>query len=354
MPLRRFFILFLISFALFSYAQPGGNNTYEFLNLPLSARANGLGANMISIKDHDVNLAFQNPSLLDSTMHNALSLSYMNYYAGVKYGYSGYAGTFKNIGTFSAGIQYLDYGSFTAADATGETTGTFGAADYMLNIGYGRQIDSLFSVGANLKTVYSALETYTSFGNAVDVAGTYHNQRHLFTIAAIVKNLGKQWKPYREGNYEPLPFEVQLGISKKLGKAPLRFTLFLHNLEKWDLTYVDPNNPTPTVDPITNEPIKQKKIGSFGDKIGRHVIGAVEILPGKNFHIRIAYNYQRAKDLKAEARAGIAGFSGGFGIKIYKFQINYGRSVYHIAGGTNMFTVTTNISDFLSTKRTHF
>ncbi|MDQ3048653.1 MAG: PorV/PorQ family protein, partial [Bacteroidota bacterium] len=135
-----------------AFSQVGGNNTYEFLNLPISARVSSLGGSLISTQDNDINLALTNPALISDSMDNNIALSYVNYFADVNYGYAAYAKTFKNIGTFTAGIQYLDYGKFNRADNIGNIDGTFSANESSLNIGYARSIiDSNFTVGATLK-----------------------------------------------------------------------------------------------------------------------------------------------------------------------------------------------------------
>ena len=342
--------VFLLLFFSSGFSQIGGNNTYEFLNLPFSARTASLGGTVIGVKDDDLNLTFQNPSLLDSSMNNKLAMSYVNYFSDVNYGYTAYSRTFDKIGSFSAGLQFLNYGDFIAADETGLITGGFGAAEYSFNIGYGRSIDSTKNIGATLKTIYSKLEHYTSIGSAIDIAGTYYNAKHLFTAAAVVKNIGVQWKPYVEGNKEPLPFEVQVGFSKKLAKAPFRFSVAGQHLEKWDLTYVDPEHPVLTEDPITGDPIKQNKVKIFGDKLMRHVIVGGELMLTKNFHFNFGYNYGRRQELKVDTRPGMIGFSWGLGFKISKFYLSYGRAAYHLAGASNHFTLTTNLSDFYSKK----
>ncbi|MCC6690574.1 MAG: type IX secretion system protein PorQ, partial [Bacteroidia bacterium] len=257
----------------FSISQIGGNSAYKFLDLPFSAREAALGGNQIAVKDDDINLTFHNPALISASMDNHFALSYVNYISDINYGYAAYGKKFDKIGNFVGGIQYVNYGKFTEADPTGLITGTFKAADYSCNIGYSRPIDSLFTVGATLKTIYSHLDQYVSVGSAVDFGGTYYNPHYLFTASAVVKGIGRQWKTYVDGNQEPLPFEIQLGVSKKLSKAPFRFSLIGTHLEKWDLTYEDPANPTPTTDPLTGAPIVQNKWKEFGDKLGRHVIG---------------------------------------------------------------------------------
>ncbi|TAL57854.1 MAG: type IX secretion system protein PorQ [Bacteroidetes bacterium] len=330
------------------YSQIGGNNTYEFLNLVNPARVVALGGTLISVKDNDLNLSIQNPSLLDSTVHNSLSMSYVDYFTDIQYGYAVYSRTFKKIGSFSAGMQFMDYGSFTSAGVTGEITGQFTAAEYALNLSYARPIDSLFSIGGTVKTIYSALEEYSSIGNAIDFGATYNNKKHLVSAALVIKNFGRQWKTYYFVR-EPLPFEVQIGVSKKISHAPFRINFTATHLEKWDITYSDPS--IADSDPITGEVIEDSKLSKFSDKLARHIVFGGEILLSKNFHLRVGYNFQRRKELKLETRSGIAGFSFGFGLRINRFHLSYGYARYHLAGGPNHFTISTNLSEFHSKKK---
>ena len=330
-------------------AQVGGDNTYEFLNLPVSARVGALGGNAIATKDDDISLSYHNPALLDSGMSNKLALNYINYFSDVNFGYAGYAKHFKKAGTFSAGIQFLDYGKFTQADETGLVTGEFSAGEYCLNLGYGRKIDSAFSVGANLKTIYSDLAGYTSVGSAIDLAGMYYNRKRDLGVGLVVRNIGMQWKTYANDR-ERLPFEAQIGISKKPQHVPFRFSLIYQHLERWDMRYDDPLNPKDTIDPLTGEEIPQSKGRDFADNFARHLVFNGEFILTKNFNIRLGYNYQRRKELMVTGKHGMIGFSFGFGFKISKFHISYGRASYHLAGKSNHFTLTTNLSDFVSKK----
>jgi hypothetical protein len=283
-------------------------------------------------------------------MHNDLTMSYINYLAGIHYGYAAYSRTYKNIGSFSAGMQYLDYGNFTAANVDGVITGQFTPGEYCLNLSYGRNIDSVFSVGGTLKTIYSKLSTFTTFGNAIDLAGVYNNTKHLFTTALVIKNFGTQWKTYGDV-HEPLPFEIQWGISKKLKHAPFRLDITARHLEVWDMTYLDPA--IQTVDPITGATIKKSKRSVFADKLTRHFVFGGEVLLSKNFHLRVGYNYERRHELKLpNAGAGIAGFSFGFGLKISKFILSYAYARYSVVGGPNHFTISTNFGEFHSKKKT--
>ena len=68
------------------FAQVGGDNTYEFLNLTTSARISALGNVLVNSYDNDVNLAQQIPSLNHAGMNHQLALNFTNYYAGIKFG----------------------------------------------------------------------------------------------------------------------------------------------------------------------------------------------------------------------------------------------------------------------------
>ena len=333
-----------------SYSQIGGDNTYEFLNMTNSARIAAMGGNFLAIKDNDITLALANPSLITDKMHNNMALSFVDYYSDISYGFASYSRTFDKIGSFVGSMQFIDYGEFTYADITGEQFGKFDVAELAMNVGWGRQLDSLFSIGANFKMIYSALESYKSFGIAVDVAGTYHNSDNDFTVSLLVRNIGRQIVSYRAGNPEPLPFEIQLGMSKRLSHLPFRYSILLTHLEKWDLSYENQFDSQSGIDPITGEDIKENKIGDFADNLMRHIVVGGELLLSKNFSIRLGYTYQRRQEMKVNTKLSTIGFSWGFGFRISKFHFNYSRSAYHLVGSPNYITMTTNLSDFFGRK----
>lgn len=327
------------------YAQIGGSHIYDFLNLPCNARIAALGGTMITVKDRDINMAFQNPAVLNPEMNNNITLNYIPYFADIKYGYVAYAHTYDSIGTFSLGMQFVNYGKFDAADETGAITGSFNAADYSFNIGYGRQLDSMYSIGATLKTIYSHYEDYTSVGMAADLAANYFNPQKQVCMTFLIRNLGYQFKTYTTDNHEPLPFEIQFGISKKLGKAPFRFAMQVTHLEKFNIAFTNPNDLSQT-DPLTGEPV-QKDI-TTANKVMRHLIPSLEVIISKNFMLRAGYNLQRRYELAYTTRKATSGVCFGFGFGIKRFTFNYGREVYNLAGGANHFSVNVDLG---STKK---
>ena len=329
---RRTIYIILFSFiATLSSGQTGGDNVYEFLNLTHSGLVSSLGGVNVSLRSGDVNLAYHNPALLDSDMNKSLALNYVSYFAGINYGMTMYARSFPGTGNFATGLTYLNYGSFKETDESGNITGAFSAAEYALSLIYSRDIDSLFSVGANLKPVLSFLEKYSSFGVALDIGAAYHSRDNLFSAGLAIKNAGFQITTYAGETREKLPFEIQAGVSQKLAHAPFRFSVTIRHLERFDLTY----NYESSLSNGTSTGSQTQKISDFFENSMRHVIIGAELIPHKNFYLSAGYNYQRRRELEIDSKVSTVGFSWGFGINTSFLRIGFGRATFHLAGASN-------------------
>jgi len=229
-----FVVAIVLIFNIQALAQTGGTTTYKFLSLTSSARVAALGGNFLTIHDGDLGLALANPSLISSKMNHTLSLNFIDQFAGTSSGFASYGFNLSKLGNFAATMQYYSYGKAVVADENGETYGQFNAGEYAFNVGWGRMLDSVFSIGANFKMIYSGLETYNSFGLAVDVAGSYI-PNETFCASIIFRNIGRQITAYTSAGVEPLPFEIQAGISKKLAHVPFRYSLLVKLSRSQDL-----------------------------------------------------------------------------------------------------------------------
>ena len=323
-------------------AQNGGNSTFQFLNYSNSARVEAAGGYLLTIKDDDASLGVENPSLLNSSMHGFLALNYVNYFANSSYGFSSYTKHYTGVGTFNASLMFANHGKFEYADISGERNGsTFSANDVALAVGYGRELDSNFSIGANVKFAGSFLESYNAFGVSSDIAATYTKKANGFAAAVMIKNLGLQLNSYTSNNREPLPLNILMAVSKRLKHAPFRFSFTAHNLQQWNIIYFDVNEQASS-DPLTGETIEVKEPGFITKAIYHIAIGG-ELLLTKNFNIQFGYNHKNRKDLSSAIKPGSSGFSWGFGFKVKKLHISYGMGKYHIAGTSNHFTISTKI-----------
>ncbi len=348
MPVKHKTILILITLLagnMIAQAQIGGKYAFSFLEKPISARVAALGGNVAAINDNDINIGYVNPSMISPGMNNSMALNYVNWFEGTNYGSVQYANTHKRAGSFMATLQYMDYGKLDYADETGALGGTFGAYDMAVTIGWGRKLDSVFSIGAAAKVIYSAYDTYNSFGLAVDVAGTYQSKSG-WIMSLVGRNFGTQITTYVGSSRDPLPFNLQAVISKRLDHVPFRFSIVYDHIEKWDLTYEDPANPSGGVDPVTGEAIIKTGFSKFGDQLMRHFIVGAEFYLGKNLVLRGGYNYRRRQEGKIEDKMGMVGFSWGFGVRISKFRINYSRSAYNLVGSPNYLTLAFDLDSF--------
>lgn len=323
-------------------AQQGGKTTFNFLQIVPNARISALGGFVPAVKDHDLNIGLVNPAMLNADMNKTLAINYMNYVAGINYGLIGYAHQIKNWGTFSAGVQYINYGKFIEADATGQQTGTFSGGEYAFQMGWGHQIDSIFRIGANIKPIFSSVAGYKAFGLGIDIGGAFVHPNQLFTASFLARNIGTQFRTYAN-NREPLPLNVQLALSQKLKHVPIRFNLILSNLQYYNLSYSD-SNAISTAEFDNSQ--KNRTNNLVGDNIMRHIVLGTEFLLTKNLNLRFGYNYNRRADLAVDTRTGLSGFSFGAGIKISKFILGYTHTFYHLAGGADLISLSLCFDDF--------
>jgi hypothetical protein len=324
-------ILFFSMIVLPSFAQTGGDNVYEFLNLTQSGHVSALGGSNVSLQSADLNMAYHNPALLSSGMNKSIALNYVNYFAGINYGMAMYSESFPGIGNFAAGLTYLNYGTFTETDISGIITGSFRASEYAFSMVYCREIDTSFSIGINFKPILSYLERYTSFGFAFDIGANWHNRNNLFSAGIVIRNAGYQITTYAGESHQKLPFEIQAGISQRLAYAPFRLSLTVRHLEKYDLTYEYQTSNTPAAG--------ESEKSEFFENIMRHVIVGAELIPHKNFYFCGGYNYQRRKELQVDSKVSTVGLSWGFGINTSLLNIEFGRATYHLAGSSTHLSV---------------
>lgn len=317
---------------------------YEFLNLPQTARITAMGGMAFPAVEPDLGMSLMYPALLSQDHDNHLSLNFVDYFDDINYGAVGFTHYLEGLGHFSASLQYIDYGRFLEADPFGQILGEFSAGEYSFQLGWGRALSDHFSIGSNLKLIYSSFYEYSSFGMATDISLAYINKDHLLAASIVARNIGRQITQYHDGNREPLPFDLVLGLSKRLANAPFQFSLVANNLHVYDLAY---DSPLLLPDHFNGEDSQnfQDKASDVADNLMRHVVLGVEFIPTQNFSFRAGYNYRRRQEMKVESRLSTVGFSWGFGVRISRFHIDYGRSNYHLAGAPNHISVSTSLQD---------
>ena len=314
----------------------GGESAFEYLRMSNSPHVSALGGISIADPDRDISLAVQNPAMMREGLHNELGVNYNSFYSDIKIMNLQYGYYLPKLSTaFFADIQYLNYGSFTQTDNFGNSYGDFHAVDYALTLGASRSYLEHWRYGAAIKYANSSL--YTAKGSAVlvDVGINYFDTANLIDIGAVAKNMGAMTRKYTATNpAEPVPFDLQLGISKKFKHMPLRLFATIHHLYQWDIRYDNPVDDVSTSILGTSDTVK-KTTSHFADKLFRHFIFGGELSLGKRILLTVSYNDLRRSEMVIKTKTGATGFAFGVGINLTKFQIHYARSFYHIEGAYN-------------------
>lgn len=338
---RKFLFCISVLFCTVSYSQVGGKSVYQFLNLITSPRQAALGGKNITIYDEDVNTANFNPATINPEMDNHLALNYGSLFGEVTYGTAAYAYTYdRHVQTFHAGVNYVNYGKFEGYDENGVATSEFTGSEIALSFGYSYNIPSTdVYVGANAKLISSTLESYNSFGAAVDLGAIYIDEDKKINYAVAIRNIGTQITTYADTR-EKLPLEIILGISQRLENVPIRWHLTLENMQQWNISFSNPARAVGNIDGGQTE----EKVSVFNNAL-RHVIIGAELFPEKGFNIRVGYNFRRSAELKLLEQRSFSGLSVGFGLKIHKLKFNYSYSRYTLAANTSLFGLTVNFGD---------
>ncbi|SFS77885.1 type IX secretion system protein PorQ [Lutibacter maritimus] len=330
-------LIFLFSTTL--YAQVGGENIYNFLNLTSSSRQAALGGKVITLIG-DINQPIWNPSTINSSIENQLAINYLNYLADISFISASYAHLInRNFGVIHTNISYLNYGNFISADEEGNETGNFKAYDLSFSLGYAYNFEgSDFFLGGNIKFINSVIENFSSYGIGTDFGLLYYNEYSPYVVTLIVRNLGYQVKVYDEIR-EKLPLDISFGTSYKLENVPITWHFVIDNLQQWDIAVSNPSNETTSIDGEISE-----EKSSFLDNAFRHISVGAELFPDKGFNLRFGYNFRRSKELFLTDKRTFAGFTAGFGIKLNKLKFNYAFSKYHPATNSSTFSLLVNLN----------
>lgn len=339
-----FFSLLITCCALITEAQTlGGSSVFNFLNLPNTPQLTALGGINVSTLTQDVGLSFNNPALLRKNMHAQFTAVFNSMYAGIK-NYHGMLGYYneKIATSFAAGIFYFDYGSISQTDVTGNVTGSFHPVDYAAQITASRSYLTRWNYGATLKFMNSNYGLYRSNGMAMDAGAAYFDSAKLFQVSLVAKNMGVQLKKYQGSAGDALPFDLQIGITKRLQKAPVQFSVTAHHLYRFDILYRDTafNN-------LNNSDQNNSSKTLAIDRFFRHFVFATQVFVGDKIEITGAYNQLRRSELNiANSANGLNGFSIGAGVLFGKIQIRYARAYYQSTTAYNQLGINLKLNEY--------
>jgi hypothetical protein len=323
--MNRIIFLLLFLTAIKAESQTlGGNAVFNFLAQPNSAQLAALGSINVSSISNDVGMAFTNPALLRDAMHQQISSSFYSFAEGVKqYGMQSAFHINSIRSNLGIGVQYLNYGTITQTDASGNILGNFRPSDYVVQLMFSKKYKAHWWVGVNTKFIGSNYGVYRSNGIAMDAGLAYYDAENHLQVSVVAKNMGTQLSTYTgSGTKEELPFDLQAGITKKLLNAPLQFSLTAHHLHRFDVFYNDT---------LFNAQEGDTRFGTNNtfQKIMAHLVFSTDIFLSNQFQITAALNLMRRQSLNAyNITNGLNGFSLGFGVLLNKLQIRYATGFY--------------------------
>jgi hypothetical protein len=289
------------------------NSTYVFLRNDASARAAGLGGSFVSIVN-DPNGIFVNPAIIGTLDSREISIGFFKNLVDINAGNACYGQHVEDFGWVGAGIQYVNYGSMTQTDESGNRLGTFSANDLALTVNYSNLMYDNLTYGINAKFIFSSIAEYRSTAIAFDVGLLYSMPEKLLTFGLSATNIGRQTNSYIDTR-EALPFNISIGVSKQLEHLPLLMCINFHRLNDADLSFID-----------------HLKSFSLG---GEFTLSSV-------IKLRVGYNNQRRQDLKLGTSSGMAGFSLGGSIFVKGYVVDYAYNSFGAVGATHRISLSTS------------
>lgn len=310
-----------------------GEKVYRFLDLPNSTRADALGGTNVSVIENDVSLVFQNPAALGKEMDMNANVNFMSYIADVKVGSAIFAKSIRDVNSFAVGVNYLDYGKFKETNENNEELGGFSGKDIVVSGIYSHMLTNRLRGGVTTKFITSSYADYSSTAIGFDVGLSYYNEDREFSAGLVLTNIGSQLSSYNDKRVS-LPWDINIGISKRLRNAPVRFSLTGVYLTQWKFSRIDEVNGI------------NSKDDNFLKTFFKHTILGVDIIPSQNFWIAIGFNPKVHYDLKLQEGNKFGGFNAGAGIKIQKFSIGFSLAKYHPSATSYHFSLGVDISKF--------
>lgn len=220
-----------------------GQAAMPFLKLGAGARTLAMGDAALCLRGSATNL-FYNPAGMAYVEGYSLMLSNMDWLLDTKIQSGAFAANLGNLGTVGLSAMFFNYGDpikATAIDATQEfgyrDVGEFTPSEYVVGLGYARQISEQFALGAQIKLAHQNLlgGDVTSGIAYKKPDGTWARDEHdakktllAFDFGTIydtgfrglalsmsVRNFGPQEIKYEQEAFD-LPISLRIGMGAEM------------------------------------------------------------------------------------------------------------------------------------------
>jgi hypothetical protein len=309
---KRFLVIISVLLSVTTMQAQESQEVYSFLRLPVSAHAAALGGDNITLTDDDPTLLFHNPALINGVSDKSMNLNFMTYMEGAKTASASFVKAYKERASWAASAQYMDYGSMKEMTADNTQTGDFSARDIALAGTFAYMLTNRISGGITARFISSHIASYSSAAVAIDLGINYFDEQHSWSLSAVAKNLGGQIKAY-DDDFERVPLDLQIGVTKRLIGSPLRLSMTMSRLNRWDTGFI------------------------------RHFSVGADLLLGDNIYVAAGYNFRRAHEMKISDSDGDsnhgAGLSLGAGLQLERFKLQASYAKYHVSAWSLLINV---------------
>ena len=312
MNIRKIIIALTLTCTLTTVSAQESETAYNFLRLPVSAHVAAVGGENISLAEDDATMIFHNPALISGVSDNSINLNYMTYMEGAKNVSASFVKLAGERASWGVSAQLMDYGRINQTTEFNENIGKFSACDIAIGGTFAYELTDRICGGITAKFITSTIANYNSLAIGVDLGINYLDINHGWSLSAVARNLGGQIKAY-EDEFERIPFDLQVGVSKRLMNSPLRFHATLSRLTDWDETF------------------------------GRHLAIGADVLLGDNIYLAVGYNFRKAQQMSITDNDGSsahgAGLTLGSGLSLQRFKLHLGWGKYHVSTSSLLINI---------------
>ena len=305
--MRRFLALAFWLLAIGAQAQES-QEVYSFLRLPVSAHVAAVGGDNITLTNDDATVIFHNPALITDVSDKSLNVNFMTYMEGSTTASASFVRAYKERASWGVSAQYMSYGEIKETTASNLQTGTFSPKDIALAGSFAYLLSNRISGGITARFISSTIGSYSSAAVAVDLGLNYQDTERGWSVSAVARNLGGQIKAYDE-DFERIPLDLLVGVSRQLPNAPLTLHATLSRLNNWDQAFI------------------------------KHLAVGADIRLGSAIFVSAGYNFRRSSEMKiyegedTSASHG-AGLSLGGGIELERFKLSVAYAKYHVSASS--------------------
>lgn len=278
-----------------------GTRAMTFLKIGIGAKAMGMGESHVAATE-DLYASYWNPAGLARLQQPQLALMHNEWFAGINHEFIGFALPIGDIGTVGASANFLSFGELQGRDRDGKETTIFRPYDLALVVSYARDVTPVLAFGANAKFLREQIADESGTGIAFDFGGLYTFAEFPLSLGFNAQHIGPRVRFVEEAF--GLPFTFRFGAAYRPWGDAFMLTA--------DVVRPSDNDMTTGV-------------------------GAAYTL-ANILQLRTGYKYK----LGGNDLGGTSGLTGGFGLTLRRFQIDYALVPFGVLGLTHRFSLVAN------------